>query len=85
MYGADHENKLKKVDIIEKCLLDCRIYDGLNAVMVGDSSYDAVGAQKMGIDFIGVTYGFGFRTANEVLQAGAVGYANTPGALINYF
>lgn len=85
MYGADHENKLKKVDIIEKCLLDCRIYDGLNAVMVGDSSYDAVGAQKMGIDFIGVTYGFRFRTANEVLQAGAVGYANTPGALINYF
>lgn len=85
MYGADHENKLKKVDIIEKCLKECKIYNGSNAVMIGDSSYDAIGAQKVGIDFIGVTYGFGFQSVDSVLQAGAVGSADTPRDLIYFF
>lgn len=85
MYGADHENKLKKVDIIEKCLQGCKVYDGKNAVMIGDSSYDAVGAQKMGIDFIGVTYGFDFQSADEVLRSGGIGSVDTPRELVYYF
>ena len=28
---------------------------------MGDSIFDYEGAQKVGMDFIGVTYGFGFR------------------------
>lgn len=53
--------------------------------MIGDSSYDAIGAQKMGIDFIGVTYGFGFQSADEVLRFKAVGAADVPRELVNYF
>lgn len=59
--------------------------DRSNAVMIGDSSYDAIGAQKMGIDFIGVTYGFGFQSADEVLRFKAVGAADVPRELVNYF
>lgn len=66
MYGADHENKLRKKDIIEKALHDARINDISVAVMVGDSDSDAKGAKEIGINFIGVTYGFGFRNAEDV-------------------
>lgn len=38
------------------------------AVMVGDRVYDAVGARKTGIDFIGVLFGFG--SAEEFLNEG---------------
>jgi len=43
-----------------------------NAVMVGDSFYDAEGAALAGTKFIGVTYGYGFSGTDEVLRfAGA--------------
>ena len=31
-----------------------------NPVLVGDTDYDLQGARSVNIDFIGVTYGFGF-------------------------
>ena len=34
--------------------------------MVGDTWHDAAGAAELGISFIGVTYGFGFRPNEEV-------------------
>ena len=30
-----------------------------NMTMVGDTKFDLIGAEKMGLDAIGVTYGFG--------------------------
>lgn len=32
--------------------------------MIGDSENDFIGANEAGIDFIGVTYGFGYNTEN---------------------
>lgn len=84
-YGADHENKLKKVDIIKKCMCDLGIYDYTNAVMIGDSSHDALGAKKIGMDFLGVTYGFDFKSSEDVFQFNAIGVANTPKELLKYF
>ena len=37
-----------------------------NAVLIGDSIYDADGAAAAGIDFIAVTYGFGFRSDEKI-------------------
>lgn len=34
-------------------------------MLIGDSKYDALGAKEIGIDFIAVTYGFGFKSAND--------------------
>lgn len=82
VYGADHENKLKKADIINKCL---NLPDGPQnqqdrgkAVMVGDTVNDSLGAQQADIDFIGVTYGFGFRDKSELLLPRCVGCAGSP-------
>lgn len=63
--GSDFENKMTKTDIVEKCfsLLDVRKRD---AVMVGDTIHDAIGANNFGINFIAVTYGFGFKDKNEI-------------------
>lgn len=83
LYGADHNNKLKKVDIIEKCMVDLGVTDYSNAVMIGDSSHDAIGAEKIGMDFIGVTYGFDFMAPEDVYKFKAVGAAAMPLDLLN--
>ena len=77
MLGADHENKLKKKDIIELALkkADVNVYS--DAIMVGDSDNDAIGAEMIGTGFVGVTYGFGFKTKEDVLQYPALAVADT--------
>lgn len=75
--GADHENKLTKKDIICNALNLCGINDFKDAVMVGDSDNDAIGASGIGTDFIGVTYGFGFKSKQDVMMFDNVGAAAT--------
>ena len=83
--GADHENKLKKVDIIRQCMDALGEHDYSKAVMIGDSSNDAVGACKTGMDFIGVTYGFGFKSLPEVFELRAVGASDSPQGILQFF
>ena len=78
LYGSDFENKLKKPDIIRLCMDRLKIIDPADVVMVGDSMHDAKGAQDLGMDFIGVTYGFGFRTKEDVYAYPAIGHADMP-------
>lgn len=85
MYGSDNNNKLKKMDIIEKCLKDAGVSDYSQAVMIGDSDNDAIGAQQIGMDFLGVTYGFGFHSPEDVEVYPNVGCADTPMELLKYF
>ena len=54
--GADLEGKLTKADLIRRCIGD---RNPSACIMVGDTEYDAKGAQEAGISFIGVRYGFG--------------------------
>lgn len=85
LYGADHENRLKKADIIRMCMDELDVRDCSKAVMIGDSSNDAAGAREIGMDFIGVTYGFGFKSLSEIFGAGAVGASDTPEGILKYF
>lgn len=85
LYGADHENKLKKVDIIRKCMDDLGVHDYSRAVMIGDSSHDAIGAHEIGMDFIGVTYGFDFKSSVEVFESDAIGAADSPVSILQFF
>lgn len=78
IYGGDHENKLKKADIIQKCLRGSRA-----AVMIGDTMHDAAGAREADIDFIGVTYGFGFREKGEIERLQCAGAAAAPVELLD--
>lgn len=85
LYGSDFEGKLKKVDIIRKCMVDLGSEDYRNAVMIGDSWHDANGAQLLGVDFLGVTYGFDFHSKEDVEACKNVGSADTPLELLKYF
>ena len=59
--------------------------DYKNAVMIGDSWHDANGAELLGVDFLGVTYGFDFHSKEDVEKCTNVGSADTPLELLKYF
>ena len=83
IHGADHENKLEKKDIIKNALMDVGITDFSDAVMVGDSDNDAIGAEKIGISFIGVTYGFGFSSKIDVCHYRNIGVAESTQQIVD--
>lgn len=58
--GMDPDDGLNKAGLILKCcdLCGCRKDE---AILVGDSNNDYIGSRQAGVDFIGVTYGFGFK------------------------
>lgn len=78
IHGLDAAYVRTKADIIRLCLDELDISRAANAVMVGDSAHDARGASELGMDFIGVTYGFGFRSAREAMAEGALSCADEP-------
>ncbi len=65
----------KKEDII-RYALEISGADRQETVMVGDRSYDILGAKSSGISSIGVLYGFG--AEDELRKAGADYIAKTP-------
>lgn len=74
IHGADAEGKLSKADVVNLCIRDLDV-ENHNVIMIGDSSNDAVGAEKADTKFIGVTYGFGFKTKEDIKQYRNVGIA----------
>ena len=63
--GSDLAGKLTKADIVEKCI-EVLNADKKQTVLIGDSEFDLVGAKQAGIDFLGVTYGFGFKNPEDI-------------------
>lgn len=83
IFGSDFDGRLKKKDIIELALKHAGILHYSDAVMIGDSDNDALGAKGIGTAFLGVTYGFGFKTKKEVMEFKSVGAADTPEEIVN--
>lgn len=81
--GADHNNVLKKKDIIKNAIALSKVANNKEVVMVGDSDNDAIGADEIGVDFIGVTYGFGFKNDSDVNKYKNVGIAHNTKEIIN--
>lgn len=77
IHGQDPEGKLSKAEVLQLTLKDLGVTPE-EAVMVGDAYTDAVGARDAGVAFLGVTYGFGFVTEEDVAEYPHVGVANTP-------
>lgn len=75
--GTDTNDSLTKKDMIWMCLdrFGCLFED---AILVGDSCYDAQGAALAGIDFLPVTYGFGYRSAEDLKSKNIFKYADSP-------
>ena len=53
-----------------------------NAVMVGDTKFDVLGAAAHGIPTVGVSWGYG--TVADMQEAGAAAIVNTPQELLDY-
>lgn len=61
--------RAKKSEVITYVLEQAAINDLEHVVMIGDRKYDIIGAKKVGIDCIGVLYGYG--DEKELMDAGA--------------
>lgn len=64
--GTDFEGKLKKADLIRLCMEKTGVSDGEKCLMVGDTEGDWKAAMQAGVQFLGVTYGFGFTATEEI-------------------
>lgn len=74
--GANMDGtRTNKSEVIEHALASCGITDRNAVVMVGDREHDIFGAQKSGVDSIGVLYGYGDR--EEFERAGATHIVET--------
>lgn len=60
IHGSDAAGKYSKADVVRNCIHALGVDDPADAVLVGDSDNDAIGAHEIGLGFVGVTYGFGF-------------------------
>ena len=79
--GDEQSARSAKADVIEY-ILNKHGIDRSEAVMIGDRFYDVNGAKACGLDAIGVTYGYG--SAEELLEAGAVRVFDTVEELGRY-
>lgn len=83
MCGADNNNVLTKADII------CNSYKAVgvlpeDTIYIGDTEHDAKGANEAGTPFVAVTWGFGFKTNNDITSYPVKGFANKPKDIIQY-
>ncbi len=73
----------KKAEVIAYALESCGIMGKSNVVMVGDREHDIIGAKTVGIDSIGVEYGYG--DYDELSDAGATYIVKTVEGLKDIF
>ena len=74
--GMNEKESLTKAEIIKEVIMFC---NSEKAVLVGDTMNDYIGAMESGIDFIGVSYGFGFSG-----QENSINIAKNPKEIENY-
>lgn len=75
----DNKTRVKKADVIRYAMQNCEAGDKEKLVMVGDRKHDILGAKEVGIDSVGVLFGYGDR--EELEQAGATYIAETVEAI----
>lgn len=76
MHGADNFNRLTKADIVNLCIRELGAARE-DTVLVGDTDHDAKGAALAGVDFIGVTFGFGYRSCEDIGNYPFIGCADS--------
>ena len=80
--GADDSvGRSEKSDVIRYVLSSLEGASASSSLMIGDRKYDTLGAASLGIDTLGVLWGFGDST--ELLETGAVALAESPDELVS--
>lgn len=75
-------SRKNKSELIPCAMSLVGITDNKDAVMIGDTCFDAQGAVSSKVDFIGVLYGYG--TYDSMLRFGAKNFAKTPQDILKY-
>ena len=75
-------SRVSKTDVIRLALERVGVTDLNRAVLIGDSRYDVAGARDVGMDVVGVLYGFGSR--DELEEAGADVVVESVAALADF-
>lgn len=76
VFGAELDGtRVDKTELLKYAIETAGI-DPAEALMIGDRSYDIVGARNNGLRAIGVLYGYGSR--DELIEAGAHGLCASP-------
>lgn len=65
----DNQEGAKKANVIRDALRRCGLEDLTSAVMVGDRRHDVAGGHAVGVQVIGVLYGYGDRAEHEAAGA----------------
>lgn len=73
--AADDQLRPRKADVIRYVLQQCDISDLSQTVMIGDRENDILAANEVGLDSVGVLYGYG--DEQELTAAGATCLAVT--------
>ncbi len=66
------QRRTAKADVIEEALGRLRLAGRKQALMIGDRAHDVFGARAMGLDCVGVSYGYGSTTELEATGAAAI-------------
>lgn len=74
------EKRVKKADVIAYALESCNITDLSSAIMIGDREHDVLGAKAVGLESIGVLYGYG--DLEELQEAGATYIVEKPADIL---
>lgn len=75
------EKRSEKWDVIRYALDTCNLCDKEQTVMIGDRKHDILGAQKTGLDSVGVLWGYGDR--EELSAASATHIVETQKELLD--
>lgn len=75
-------SRVKKEDVILYALQSYGISDLSSAIMIGDREHDILGAKQVGLDSIGVLYGYG--DYEELKGAGATYIAEDTNAILKF-
>lgn len=73
--ALDHV-RMTKADVLQKAVEGTELSDLSRGLMIGDRMHDVEGAKTVGMETLGVLYGYGSR--DELMKAGAVGVAKDP-------
>lgn len=81
--GATNDGRIsRKADVLKMVMEKMGSLDPADYVLIGDTKYDAMGAKAVGMDCIGVTYGFG--TREELEDAGVIHVCGSLRELVSY-
>ncbi len=84
IYGSEFDGtRSSKIDVLKYAVAQSGITDMDEGVMIGDREYDIIGARTVGLESVGILFGYGSR--EEFEKSGADHIFEKPREIFDYF